>query len=317
LCRYLAGAPPHTRETGHRLRLACGNGLRPDVWENFQNRFRIPRIIEFYAATESNFSLYNCDGKPGAIGRIPAYLAHRFPVALVTSDVDTGEPVRGSDGFCVRCTADEIGEAIGKLPDAKAGTGGEFEGYTDAAASERKVLRSVFAPGDAWYRTGDLMRKDRAGYFYFVDRIGDTFRWKGENVSTTQVEEEISAHPNVAEAVVYGVAVPGADGRAGMAALVIDKGFDLADFAVHLAARLPDYARPLFLRLSPEVAVTGTFKPQKQALAREGYDPAALSDTLYVYDREQNAFVPLDADRFQRIQRGEVRFLGRLNRARR
>ncbi|HWD58345.1 MAG TPA: AMP-binding protein, partial [Stellaceae bacterium] len=180
LCRYLVGAPPHPRETSHRLRLACGNGLRPELWEPFQGRFGIPRIIEFYAATESNFSLYNCDGKPGAIGRIPAYLLHRFPVALVRFDVDAGEVVRGDDGLCIRCAPDEAGEAIGKLSDARAGVGGDFEGYTDAAASESKILRDVFAPGDAWYRTGDLMRRDRAGFFYFVDRIGDTYRWKGE-----------------------------------------------------------------------------------------------------------------------------------------
>src|ERR1700722_15944040 len=163
----------------HRLRLACGNGLRADVWESFQDRFDIPRIIEFYAATESNFSLYNCDGKPGAIGRIPPYLAHRFPVALVRFDIKAGEALRGDNGFCIRCAPDEPGEAIGKLPDNGTDIGGRFEGYTDAAASERKILRNVFAPGDAWYRTGDLMRKDRTGYFYFVDRIGDTFRWKG------------------------------------------------------------------------------------------------------------------------------------------
>ena len=191
LCRYLVAAPPHPREQAHRLRLACGNGLRRDVWEAFQSRFGIPQILEFYAATEGSFSLYNAEGKPGAIGRIPSYLAHRFPVALVKFDVDTGAPARGPDGFCVRCAPDEPGEAIGKIA---AGVG-RFEGYTDAEASAKKVLRNVFAEGDAWYRTGDLMRRDRAGFFYFVDRVGDTFRWKGENVSTGEVEEVIAACP--------------------------------------------------------------------------------------------------------------------------
>jgi len=307
LCRYLVAAPPRPHETAHRLRLACGNGLRADLWTQLQNRFEIPRIIEFYAATESNFSLYNCDGRPGAIGRIPAYLAHRFPVALVRFDVEAGDVVRGADGLCVRCATDEVGEAVGKIPDSGSGIGGDFEGYTDAQASARKILRDVFVPGDAWYRTGDLMRKDRAGYFYFVDRIGDTFRWKGENVSTTEVEEAVTGYPGGAEGVVYGVSVPGAEGRAGMAALVADAEFDLAGFAVHLAARLPDYARPLFVRLCRKIASTGTFKPQKQALAREGFDPTATSDALYVYDRSRNEFMALDAELYRRIQHGEMR----------
>ena len=307
LCRYLVGSPPHPRETRHRLRLACGNGMRPDVWTAFQERFGVPRIVEFYAATEASFSLYNCEGKPGAIGRVPPFLTHRFPVALVKLDIDTGEPLRGADGFCLRCAADEPGEAIGKLPDDAASLGGRFEGYTDPAASERKVLRGAFVPDDAWYRTGDLMRKDRAGFFYFVDRLGDTFRWKGENVSTTEVEEAIAVCPGVVEVVVYGVAVPGADGRAGMAAIVAGGDFDLARLATHLVGRLPDYARPVFVRLCGEIATTGTFKPQKRALAAAGYDPAATTDALYVYDRPGSRFAPLDMEFYRRIEAGGCR----------
>jgi len=307
LCRYLLDAPQHPRETGHRLRLVCGNGLRGDVWESFQNRFGIPRIIEFYAATEGSFSLYNCDGRPGSIGRIPGYLAHRFPVAIVKFDVETGDVVRGADGFCLRCGADEVGEAIGKLAHESAAVGGAFEGYSDKVASEAKILRNVFSTGDAWYRTGDLMRRDRAGYFYFVDRIGDTFRWKGENVSTTEVETEISGCPGVVEAVVYGVAVTGTEGRAGMAALVTTGDFDPAIFASHIAERLPEYARPVFLRLCRDIATTGTFKPQKPILAREGFDPAGIDDPLYVFDRTNGSFLPLDAAAYGRINRREMR----------
>ncbi|HXP04389.1 MAG TPA: long-chain-acyl-CoA synthetase [Stellaceae bacterium] len=303
LCRYLVAAPPHPREQAHRLRLACGNGLRRDVWEAFQSRFGIPQILEFYAATEGSFSLYNAEGKPGAIGRIPSYLAHRFPVALVKFDVDTGAPARGPDGFCVRCAPDEPGEAIGKIA---AGVG-RFEGYTDAEASAKKVLRNVFTEGDAWYRTGDLMRRDRAGFFYFVDRVGDTFRWKGENVSTGEVEEVIAACPGVAEVAVYGVAVPGAEGRAGMAAIVPGDGFDLAQLHRHLVDRLPDYARPVFLRLRDGIALTGTFKPQKQQLAAEGFDPAATSDALYCDDRRQGAYVSLDIELRLKIEAGKIR----------
>jgi fatty-acyl-CoA synthase len=307
LCRYLTSAPPHPRETGHRLRLACGNGLRPDVWESFRNRFEIPRILEFYSSTEGNFSLYNCEGKPGAIGRIPPFLAHRLPVALVKFDVETGEPLRGADGRCLRCAAGEAGEAIGKIPGDAAGFAGRFEGYTDRAASERKILRDVFQPGDSWYRTGDLMRRDAAGYFYFVDRIGDTFRWKGENVSTGEVEEVLTNYPGIDEAVVYGIAIPGADGRAGMAALVTGADFDFGGLDAHLAARLPEYARPVFLRLCDRIVTTGTFKPQKNALARAGYGPAATSDALFVYDREQGAYTPLDDAVRGGIERGELR----------
>ncbi len=307
LCRYLVSAPPHPSEAAHRLRLACGNGLRGDLWTAFQDRFHIPRIIEFYAATEGSFSLYNCDGKPGAIGRVPSYLAHRFPVALIKFDIDAGEPVRGADGFCLRCAPDETGEAIGRLPDREGEIGGRFEGYTDGEASARKILRDVFAPGDSWYRTGELMRKDRAGYFYFVDRVGDTFRWKGENVSTTEIEEIIARCAEVIEGIVFGVEVPGADGRAGMAALVTDASFDLAEFAGTLNARLPEYARPLFLRLCPRISATGTFKPQKQTMARDGFDPAAIRDPLYFYDRGRGGFVPLDADLYQRIRSGAQR----------
>jgi fatty-acyl-CoA synthase len=307
LCRYLTAAPPHPRERAHRLRLACGNGLRRDVWETFQSRFAVPQILEFYAATEGSFSLYNAEGKPGAIGRIPSFLAHRFPVALVRFDVEAGEPERGPDGFCIRCAPEEPGEAIGKIAAGGTSAAGRFEGYTDAEASVKKVLRNVFVEGDTWYRTGDLMRRDRAGYFYFVDRIGDTFRWKGENVSTGEVEEVIAACPGVGEALVYGVAVPRAEGRAGMAVIVPGDEFDLARLHNHLADRLPDYARPVFLRLRDGIGLTGTFKPRKQALAAEGYDPAAIGDDLYFDDRARGAYVKLDPALHGRIQAGEVR----------
>ena len=173
--------------------MACGNGLRPDVWSAFQERFRVPHILEFYAATEGNVSLVNVEGKPGAIGRVPPFLAHRFPATLVRYDADAEAPVRDARGRCVRCAPNEVGEAIGQLPEDQSNVGRRFEGYTNEEASEQKILRDVFEPGDAWFRTGDLMRRDEDGYFYFVDRIGDTFRWKGENVATAEVAEAICA----------------------------------------------------------------------------------------------------------------------------
>jgi fatty-acyl-CoA synthase len=307
LCRYLVRSPSHPRERDHRLRLCCGNGLRGDVWQEFQRRFHIPRILEFYAATEGSFSLYNCEGEPGAIGRIPAFLAHRFPVAVIKVDAATGAPLRGADGFCRRCAPDEAGEAIGAIGSDASGFGGRFEGYTDKQASARKLLHDVFAAGDVWYRTGDLMRRDARGYFYFVDRIGDTFRWKGENVSTAEVAETIGACAGVVDAVVYGVAVPGTEGRAGMVAVVAGPDFSLAALRRHLQERLPDYARPLFLRIRDGIAMTGTFKPQKQDLLRDGYDPAASTDALYFDDRQRQAFVPLDAALHGRLKSGSLR----------
>jgi fatty-acyl-CoA synthase len=305
LCRYLVNNPQQREESRHALRLACGNGLQGDVWQKFQQRFRIPQILEYYAATEGNFSLYNCEGRVGAIGRIPPFLAHRVPVALVKYDVDAAAPARDAAGRCVRCQPGEVGEAIGQIVGASGVT--RFEGYTDAEASGEKILRDVFAPGEAWYRTGDLMRQDAQGFFYFVDRVGDTFRWKGENVSTTEVAAIIGGTPGVADVAVYGVSVPGADGRAGMAALVAGKGFDLEALRHALITRLPDYARPLFLRIAPALELTGTFKLRKQELAREGYDPANVSDALYLDDATRDAYVRLDVALYQRLQAGELR----------
>jgi fatty-acyl-CoA synthase len=304
LCRYLLHSPPQPEEILHKLRLCCGNGLRAEVWEAFQSRFRIPQILEYYAATEGSFSLYNCEGRIGAIGRIPPYLSHRLPVALVQFDVKTDIPARNQSGYCVRCAPNEVGEALGEIIDAGGAESGRFEGYTDPDASKRKILRDVFVHGDAWYRTGDLMRQDERGFFYFVDRVGDTYRWKGENVSTSEVAAVIAASPGVTDAVVYGVAIPNTDGRAGMAALVVDAEFNLGAFRRHVLDRLPAYARPLFLRLVPSIALTGTFKLNKQELARQGYDPAVVNDVLYFDDRLTQEYVRLDVALCAHIQSG-------------
>jgi fatty-acyl-CoA synthase len=304
LCRYLLNAPPDPQETGHALRLACGNGLRGEVWEPFQRRFRIPQILEYYASTEGNFSLYNCEGRVGAIGRIPPFLAHRMPVALVRHDFDAVSPQRDAAGRCVLCAPDEVGEAIGQILDSK-GTS-RFEGYADTAASGQKVLHDVFAPGDAWYRTGDLMRRDEQGFFYFVDRVGDTFRWKGENVSTTEVAAAIAGCRGVAEVAVYGVRVPHAEGRAGMVAVVVGETFDLTALRRAVAV-LPPYARPVFVRIVATLEVTATFKLRTQELTRQGCDPGAVTDALYVEDAARGEYVRLDAPLYQKIVCGTLR----------
>jgi len=303
LCRYLVNQAPRMEEQTHSLRLAFGNGLRQEVWERMLTRFNIPHILEFYGATEGNVSMFNYDGKPGAIGRIPSYLRRQFNVKLVQFDVETETPVRNAQGFCIEAKAGQVGEAIGAIgTDARS----NFSGYADKQATEKKVLRNVFTRDDAWFRTGDLMRQDSEGYFYFVDRIGDTFRWKGENVSTGEVAAALSTAPGVVEANVYGVAVPGADGRAGMATLVVDDAFDLAALQAVSESHLPAYARPVFLRLQPHIEITGTFKYRKVDLVAEGFDPLTINDPLYFRD-PSGAFRPLDEAHFRQICDGEIR----------
>jgi len=306
LCRYLVNAPVQPDEAEHQLRIACGNGLRPEVWEPFRTRFKIPRILEYYASTEGNFSLYNCEGQPGAIGRIPTFLAARLPVALLRFDVEAGEPKRNEAGHCEACELDEVGEAVGLIA-GDGNSGGPFEGYADAAASAAKVLRNVFAQGDAWYRTGDLMRRDAKGFYYYVDRVGETYRWKGENVSTAEVLAVLATAPGVLEGVVYGVAVPGADGRAGMAALVVDAHFDLDEFRRQASKRLPSYARPVFLRLLTSLEATGTFKPKKQDLIRQGFNPELIKEHLYFDDLRADRYVPIDTTLYARLTSAAIR----------
>jgi fatty-acyl-CoA synthase len=307
LCRYLVNSPHQEIESQHALRMACGNGLRPEVWSAFQSRFKIPRVLEYYASTEGNFSLYNCEGEVGAIGRIPPFLASRLPVALLRFDIERGEPLRNSQGYCERCGDDEPGEAVGLMPQSAAQRGGRFEGYADAEATRRKILRGVFAADDAWYRTGDLMRRDARGFYYFVDRIGETYRWKGENVSTAEVLSALSVSRGVVDGVVYGLQVPGTDGRAGTAALIVNEEFDLAEFHTEVARRLPSYARPVFLRLLSSIEATGTFKPRKQDLVSGGFDPALIKDPLFFDDARSQRYVPLDAALFAAIAAGRVR----------
>jgi fatty-acyl-CoA synthase len=247
MCRYLLNAPVRPHERDHNLRAITGNGLRPEIWSAFQERFAIPKIVEFYGATEGNVSMLNYDGKVGAVGRVPGYLRNVITTRIVRFDIERELPVRGPDGFCVECAPGEAGEAVGKITQEP---GKNFEGYSRTADTQKKILNDVFETGDAWFRTGDLMKQDELGYFYFVDRIGDTFRWKGENVATSEVSEALGVVHGITEANVYGVSVPGMDGRAGMAALVVNSVFDIAALPMMLSKSLPAYARPIFLRCS-------------------------------------------------------------------
>ncbi|MDB5420819.1 MAG: AMP-dependent synthetase and ligase [Brevundimonas sp.] len=280
LCRYLVNSPPSEDERTHKLRLAYGNGLRADVWPDFQSRFKIPDILEFYGSTEGNVSLFNFDGKQGAIGRVPKLLKSQINIRLARFDIDTEQPVRGSNGLIQEAAVGEIGEAIGAIgSDVRH----DFSGYADKAASEKKILTDVFAKGDRWFRTGDLMRQDSEGYFYFIDRIGDTFRWKGENVSTSEVEQRLTDAPGVKEVISYGVPVPGQEGKAGMVTLILEGGrFSAAAFDEYAAEQLPAYARPVFVRINKTVETTGTFKYRKVDLVTDGFNPDKIDGAVYV-----------------------------------
>jgi fatty-acyl-CoA synthase len=303
LCRYLLNAPPSPLERGHAIRAITGNGLRPEIWREFQERFAIPRIVEFYGATEGNVSMLNYDGRMGAVGRVPDYMEWLLPSRVVRFDVEKEMPVRGADGLCIECGPGEVGETLGGISKR---AGREFEGYTNRADSDQKMLRDVFKKGDVWFRTGDLMRRDRHGYFYFVDRIGDTFRWKGENVSTGEVGEALAAVPGILEANVYGVSVPDVDGRAGMATLVVGGNFNLNELPRRLKS-LAQYARPIFLRLSPQIEVTGTFKQRKVDLVRQGFNPSTIADPLYFLEPGSGQYERLTPEQYGEILAGRIR----------
>jgi fatty-acyl-CoA synthase len=292
-CRYLLNQPPRDDDRDHSVRVMMGAGLGADIWERFQERFGVERILEGWSSTEANTNLINLDNRVGSCGRIP--FKDRHNGRLIRFDVETETHPRDEAGFCIECEPGEVGEFIGmilELPDSGAG---RFEGYASESETAAKILRGVFSDDDSWYRSGDLLRQDEDGYFYFVDRVGDTFRWKSENVSTQEVAEVLAEFPGVEIANVYGVKMPDADGRAGMAALVLGDpaAFDGRAFFEFAEERLPSYATPVFVRLAGEADMTTTFKLRKVDLQRDGYDPARVKDPLYVRDGAAGAYVPL------------------------
>ena len=304
LCRYLLRVPPGPQDRDHKIRLAAGAGLRPDIWQTFQERFAIPRIIEMYGETEGNVALMNLQGIPGSVGR-PFPFQHS-QVRLARYNPDTGELDRGPTGFLVECEVGETGELLGKI-----GKGiMAHDGYTNPEENEKKIVRNAFKRGDTYFRMGDQLYKDGDGNYYFVDREGDTFRWKGENVSTQEVAELLNACPGVGEANVYGVRVPHTDGRAGMASAVLEPGatFDPEAFYQYVASKLPPYARPLFVRLVQEMDVTGTLKQRKIELHRDGYDPERVKpDPLYFRDDEAGRYVPMTDEILSRLREGTLK----------
>ena len=272
LCRYLLNAPPKPTDRAHKVRVIVGNGLRADIWEQFTKRFGIKRVVEFYAASEGNTAFINIFNIPCSTGINP------MPLAYVEYDTETGEPVRGADGRLRRVPAGQPGLLLSPVSRLS-----PFDGYTDKAASEKKLVRNAFKDGDVWFNTGDVMSPQGMGHAAFADRLGDTFRWKGENVATTDVEAPLAADPSVEECTVFGVEVPDTGGRAGMAAVKLREGatFDGAALAKRLYGALPVYSVPLFIRLVESLETTSTFKSRKVELRNEAYGPD-VSDPLYV-----------------------------------
>ncbi len=296
ICRFLLTMPPQPDDQDHSLRKMVGAGMAPEVWEQWVRRFGDQfQIYEGWGATEANTNTINVDNRIGSCGRVPFW--EKTNLRLVRYDTDTDTHVRDANGFLQLCDVGEAGEAIGMVIDIPDVVGGRFEGYTSAEATEKKILRNVFQQGDAWWSSGDLLRCDADGYCWFVDRIGDTFRWNSENVSTTEVADALGDFPGLDAITVYGVKVAGAEGRAGMAALVLQPGvaFDAAAFWTFALARLPRYAAPLYLRLAPTTDMTGNYKLRKVDLQRQGYDTAQVPDPLFVRDDAAQSYLPLHA----------------------
>ena len=305
LCRFLLTTPPHPKERSHGIKWIIGNGLRPEVWEGFVSRFNIPHVIEFYGATEGNVSLINVDGQVGSVGRVPEYLKWKFNCDIIRYDVETNVNVRSSDGFCIGVDPHEVGELIGEIRSDDPRF--RFDGYETKEATQKKILRDVFKKGDAWFRTGDLMKRDELGNYFFMDRVGDTFRWKAENVATGEVAAVLSKFPGITQANVYGVQVPGYDGRAGMAALVAETEPDLEALMAHVEKELPHYARPVFLRLSNESETTSTFKFKKTNLVKAGFNPANIAEPVFIAHEKRGRYVALDESVYERVIEGEIR----------
>ncbi|GFY37647.1 long-chain fatty acid transport protein 1 [Trichonephila inaurata madagascariensis] len=306
LCRYILAQPEKPQDRQHKVRLMFGNGLRPQIWKQFIDRFNIPNIGELYGSTEGNANVINIDNKLGAVGFMSRIIPTIYPVSLIKVDANTGEPIRDNKGLCIRCEPGEPGEFVGKIITSDPIR--QFDGYVNQSATKKKIIRDCFTKGDTAFLSGDLLMMDEDGYLYFVDRTGDTFRWRGENVSTMEVEGLISKVLNHADSVVYGVEVPDNEGRAGMAAISDpDHKVDLKILLDELVRVLPPYAVPLFVRICDTLEATGTFKLKKVDLQKEGFNPSTIKDPLYFYDKKQGAYVPLDEETYNSICSGQIR----------
>ena len=300
LLRYLVNNPPGKYDRKHRITRILGNGLRPDIWSKFRFRFNIRDIREFYASTEGNAYTLNLNNVEGSVGT--TILKTSDNLKVVRYSIEKDDYIRDSAGFLQKCAPEEVGELLAEIKGLT-----PFHGYAHKADTEKKILRNGLKKGDAFFKTGDLVKKDKQGNYFFIDRIGDTYRWKGENVSTHEVEEIITAGiPWITFSAVYGVEVPGTEGRVGMAAITLEPAFEFRPDALfqYMEEHLPAYARPLFIRVQKEMDVTGTFKKDKKVLKSEGYNPTRVSDPLYYMDRESKTYVALDSAGMKKITSG-------------
>ncbi|XP_071757562.2 long-chain fatty acid transport protein 2-like [Centroberyx gerrardi] len=303
--RYLCNTPKRENDKAHKVRLAIGNGVRAEIWREFLNRFGKIEVREFYASTEGNVGFVNYAGKIGAIGRVNFFHRKLFPYTLIKYDTERDEPVRDANGLCIESPKGETGLLVSKITEVA-----PFVGYAqNERQTEKKRLRDVLKKGDLYFNSGDLLRIDKDNFIYFQDRVGDTFRWKGENVATTEVADILTICDCVKEANVYGVQVPGHEGRIGMAAVTIkeDAQFDGSNIYSHVVSYLPSYARPRFIRMQNAVEVTGTFKQMKVKLVEEGFDPGCVQDPLYILDAREKSYMPVTAQIYGSITSGTMK----------
>ncbi|XP_054467932.1 long-chain fatty acid transport protein 6 [Anoplopoma fimbria] len=303
LCRYLCNQPKKAEDKVNKVRMGVGNGLRQDVWREFQSRFGNIKMCEVYGSTEGNLCFMNHVGRIGTVGRSNFFYRLLFKYDLVKYDMVKDEPVKDHYGFCQRVEKGETGLLLSKVSSMS-----PFFGYAGSKQlTEKKLMRNVFIKGDAYFNTGDLMAEDQEGFICFRDRVGDTFRWKGENVATTEVTETLGQVDFIQEVNAYGVEVQGHEGRAGMAAVIVRPGlvFDGKKLFDHVMKDIPAYARPLFIRLQEVMEMTSTFKQQKFQLVQSGFNPSTISDLLYVLDYQQESYIPLTDSIYQSILSGE------------
>lgn len=325
--RYLLLQPESPEDTQHKVRLAIGNGVRRDIWVDFVKRFNIEQIGEFYGATESNSNLCNTQNRVGSLGFSSVILPWAYPVLLIKTDAETGEVLRDpKTGLCQLCDYGEVGQLVGLIK--RSSPIRNFEGYINHKETSRKVISNVKCFGDQYFLSGDLLVQDELGYFYFIDRLGDTFRWRGENVSTTEVENLVAKTLNFADCAVYGVKVSGNEGRAGMLALALNNGdyLDSEDGGKHIVSQeareveilkrladvfgkqLPQYARPIFVRFMKALDTTDTFKFKKVSMMKLGFDITATDDHIYYLNVKSNEYHPLDMETYNNILANKVRF---------
>jgi citronellyl-CoA synthetase len=300
LCRYLMNQPPKADDSDNPLVSCVGNGLRPDIWKAFKKRYGIEKVYELYGAAEGTLIFTNLLNVDRTVGMCLS------PFAVVKCDVESGEPIRGENGFALRSPPGENGLILGQISESL-----PFSGYTDEGETQKKIVRDVFEQGDAWFNFGDLVMNQGFRHIQFVDRLGDTFRWKGENVSTGEVEKVVNSMAHVSESTAYGVEIPGTEGRAGMLAVIPStdvRDFDLAALAELTQRALPSYAVPRFVRFKTEFETTGTHKIKKTLLRDEAFDPDRVDGPVFALLPGETEYVPLTRDLYREIAEGRYGF---------